>query len=68
MGTIFCSMTHYDITIGNDIIEVARDVHCEIIMSHGIVMSTYDVIILTDVAMTQIYHVLLRSIMIFLFS
>ncbi len=58
-------MTHYDITIGND---VARDVHCEIIMGHGIVMSTYDVTMHTDVAMTLIYDVLLRPIMIFLFS
>ncbi len=35
---LLCSMTHYDITIGND---VARDVHCEIIRSHGIHMDTY---------------------------
>ncbi len=41
-------MTHYDITIGND---VARDVHCEFIMGHGIVMGTYhDVTMHTDVA------------------
>ncbi len=59
-------MTHYDITIGND---VASDVHCEIIMSHGIVMGTYhDVTMHTDVAMTLIYYVLLHPIMIFLFS
>ncbi len=66
-GTLlFCSMTHYDITIGND---VARDVYCEIIMGHGIVMGTYyDVAMHTDFAATLIYYVLLRPIMIFLFS
>ncbi len=59
-------MTHYDITIGND---VARDVHCEIIMGHGIVMDTHhDVTMHTDVATTLIYYVLLLPIMIFLFS
>ncbi len=59
-------MTNYDITIGND---VARDVHCEIIMGHGTVMGTYhDVTMHTDVATTLIYYVLLRPIMIFLFS
>ncbi len=63
---LFCSMTHYDIIIGN---AFARDVHCEIIMGHGIVMGTYhDVTMHTDVAMTLIYYVLLRPIMIFLFS
>ncbi len=40
-------MTYYDIIIGND---VARDVYCEIIMGHGIVMGTYhDVTMHTDV-------------------
>ncbi len=59
-------MTHYDITIGND---VARDVHYEIIMSHSIVVGTYhDATMHTDVAMTLNYYVLLRPIMIFLFS
>ncbi len=59
-------MMHYDIIIGND---VARDVHCEIIMGHGIVMGTYhDVTIHADVATNLIYYVLLRPIMIFLFS
>ncbi len=58
-------MTHYDITIGND---VARDVHYEIIMGHSIVVGTYDVTMHTDVAMTLIYYVLLCPIMIFLFS
>ncbi len=56
-------MTHYDIIIGND---VARDVHYEIIMGHSIVV--HDVTMHTDVAMTLIYYVLLRPIMIFLFS
>ncbi len=55
-------MTHYDITIGND---VARD---EIIMGHGIVIDTYhDVTMHTDVATTLIYYLLLNPIMIFLF-
>ncbi len=59
-------MTHYDITIGND---VARDVHYEIIMGHGIAVGTYhDVTMHADVAMTLIYYVLLCPIMIFLFS
>ncbi len=60
-------MPHYVITIGND---VARDVHCEIlIIGHGIVMGTYhDVTMHTDVATPLIYNVLLRPIMIFLFS
>ncbi len=48
----FCSMTHYDITIGKD---VARDVHYEIIMGHSIVVGKYhDVTMHTDVAMTLI--------------
>ncbi len=59
-------MTHYDITIGND---VARDVRCDIIMSHDVVMGTdHDVTMHTDVARTLIYYVLLRPIMIFKFS
>ncbi len=59
-------MTHYDITIGNDI---ARDVHYEIIMGHSIVVGTYhNVTMHTDVAMTLIYYVLLCPILIFLFS
>ncbi len=33
-----CSMTHYDITIGN---YVARDVHYEIIVGHSFVVGTY---------------------------
>ncbi len=59
-------MTHYEITIGND---VARNVHCEIIMSYGIaVVICHDVTMHNDVAMTLIYYVLLCPIMIFLFS
>ncbi len=47
----FCSMTHYDI-IDNDVV---RDVHCDIIMDHDVVMGTYhDVTIHTDVAGTLI--------------
>ncbi len=56
----FCSTTHYDITIGND---VARDVHCDIIMGYDVAMRTYhDVTMHTDVTMTLIY-VLLCPIM-----
>ncbi len=59
-------MTHFDITIGND---DAMDVHYEIIIGHSIVAGTYhDVTMHTDVTMTFIYYVLLRPIMIFLFS
>ncbi len=59
-------MTHYDITIGND---VARDVHFYIIMGHDVVIGTYhDVTMQTDVARMLIYYVLIRPIMIFLFS
>ncbi len=66
VDTTFCSVTYYDITIGND---VARGVHCEIIMGHGIVMGTYhDVTMHTDVVTTLIYYELLCRIVIFLFS
>ncbi len=42
-------MTHYDITIGNDI---AMDVHCDVIMSLDVIMGAYhDVTMHTDVAM-----------------
>ncbi len=61
----FCSMTHYDITIAND---VSRDVHCDIIMGHDVVMGTYhDVTMQTDVA-SMLTYVLLHPVMIFLFS
>ncbi len=59
----FCSMTHYDITIAND---VARDVNYDIIMGHGVVMGTYhDITMQTDRILT---YVLPHPIMIFLFS
>ncbi len=46
------AMAHYDITIGNNI---ARDVHCDILMDHDIVMGTYHNITMhTDVARTLI--------------
>ncbi len=61
----FCSMTHYDITIGN---EVARDVHCDIIIGHDVIGTYHDVTMQTDVARMLIYYVLLHPIMIFLFS
>ncbi len=41
-------MTHYDITIGNS---VARDIHCDIIIGHHVVMGAYhDATMYTDVA------------------
>ncbi len=60
-------MTHYDITIGN---ELAMAVHCDIIMGHDVIMgrATYDDAIHTDVARILIYYVLLCPIMRFLFS
>ncbi len=67
VGTTFCFMTHYDITMGNDI---AKDVHCDIIIGHDIVMFTYhDVTMHADISRTLIYKVeLLCQIIIFLFS
>ncbi len=63
---LLCSITHYNITIGND---VARDVHCDIIMGHDVVMGAYHYVTLhTDVARTVIYYTLLCPIMIFRFS
>ncbi len=45
---LVCSMTHYDITIGND---VASDVHYDIIRGLDVVIGTYrDVTMQTDVA------------------
>ncbi len=62
----FCSITHYDFTIGNN---VARDVHHYIIMGDDIVMHIYhDVTMHTDAARTLIYYILQLPIMIFLFS
>ncbi len=54
-------MTYYDITIGNDI---ARDVHCDIIMGHDVIGAYHDVTLLTDtdIARTLIYSVLLCPI------
>ncbi len=45
---LFCSMTHYDIIIGND---VARDVNCDTIMSHDFVCAYHDVIMNTDIVL-----------------
>ncbi len=47
-------MTHYDITIGND---VGSGVHCDIIMGNDIVMGTYhDATMHADVARILIYY------------
>ncbi len=75
LSTTFCgitlwtirvsSMTHYDITMAND---VARDVHCDIIMRHNVIVGTYhDITMQLDIA-TMLTYVLLHPIMIFLFS
>ncbi len=43
-----CSITHYDITIGNDI---ARDAHCDITMGNSVARGIhYDITISNDVA------------------
>ncbi len=42
----FCSMTHYDFTITND---VTRDVYCDIIMGHDVAMDTYHDVIMQTV-------------------
>ncbi len=56
----FSFMTHYNITIGND---VSRDVHCDFIMGHNVVMGAcHDVTLHTDVSRTLIYYVLICPI------
>ncbi len=56
-------MTHYDITIGDD---VTRDVQYDIIMGCDVAMGTYhDVTMNTDVAMTPIMIFLLTCIVLF---
>ncbi len=53
-------MTLYYINIGND---VAKDVHCDIIVDDTIVMSTYhDVTMHIEVATTLTYDILLCPI------
>ncbi len=48
--------THYDITMGNDIIGIARDVHCEIRMGNDVARGIHcDVTMSNDVAMCT-YH------------
>ncbi len=52
---IMTSMAYYDIRVGND---VTKDVHCNIIMGHDIVMGAYhDDTMHTDVARILIYYV-----------
>ncbi len=46
-------MTHYDITIGND---VARDVHYEMIMGHSIVVGTYHDVTVILMGSTDIWY------------
>ncbi len=66
VNIVFCSITYYNITIGN---EVTREVHCDIIMGHDVVMDTYhDVTMYNGVAWILIYNLLLCPIMIFLFT
>ncbi len=51
-----CSMTHYDITMGNDVDrdahcnitmgnDIARDIHCDVIVSNGVAICTSQCII-----------------------
>ncbi len=47
---------------------LGMSVHYDIIMGYDIVMGTYDVTMHTDVTKTLSYYVLLRPIMIILFS
>ncbi len=53
---LLCSMTHYDIKMGNDIArdthcnttmcnDIARDIHCDVTMSNDVVMCTSQCII-----------------------
>ncbi len=59
-------LCHHDITMGNDI---AKDTHCDIIMGYDVVIGTYrDVTMQNEVEMMLIYYVLLRPIMVLLFS
>ncbi len=72
---LLCFMTHYDITIGNDIArdahcniakgnDIDRDIHCCITIYNVIAMCRYDGITMyNDVAMNLFYHVLLQLIM-----
>ncbi len=76
----FGSMTHYDITIGNDFVRdvyydiimgsfYVQNIYCDIIMGHDIIMGAYnDVTMNIIVAKTLLYQVSLCLIIIFLFS
>ncbi len=49
--------------------DIARDVHCDIIMGYHVAMGTYhDVTMQTNVDRSLVYYVLLCPIIIFLFS
>ncbi len=57
-------VTHYDITMGNDI---ARDVHCEITMSNDVAMCTYnDIAMHNDIAINFFYFVFFAQCLIVL--
>ncbi len=54
-------MTHYNIAVRND---VARGVHCYMIMGYDIIMGAYhNVTMHTDIAKTLIYYVLISLLM-----
>ncbi len=69
MVTHFIMVTHYDITMGNDVArdahfeitmgnDVARDIHCDVTMSNDLTMSTYHGITMhNDIAMNLFYYV-----------
>ncbi len=62
---LLCSMTHYDIIVGNDI---ARDIHCNVTMGNDIAMCTYHCIKMhNNITMNIFCYVLLCQIMILLF-
>ncbi len=62
-------VTHYDITMGNDIArdahceitmgnDIARDIHCDVTMSNDIAMFTYHGVTMhNDVAINLFYYV-----------
>ncbi len=54
--------THYDITMGNNIItmgnDIARDIHCDVTMSNDVAICIYhDIIMHNDITMNLLYYV-----------
>ncbi len=62
---LLCSKTHYDITMGDDVV---RDAHCNITMGKDNARDIHcDVIMSNDIAMNLFYDVVLYLLMILLF-